>query len=205
MNEPKRIALDALRALRARALRMRAGLFALAGLAGVDLFALNAWAVPALHNITDVSALSRARDLAPAARERTIANEPVAPHSTAASDQEHAVAARDTSAIASAPTRLIYFGTGTWWVGPSGHKQLLEMTHELKDNTHKLVVIGHADAPGARDLNQRISEERARAVARQLIGLGVDPARVAVRAVGEDEPGGIGNDRRVEVRLEGGP
>ncbi len=66
-------------------------------------------------------------------------------------------------------------------------------------------VAGHADARGPDDLNQLLSERRARAVARRLEDAGIDAARIAVAAFGSSRPSQTGNDRRVEVYVRGSP
>ncbi len=49
-------------------------------------------------------------------------------------------------------------------------------------------VTGHTDDTGPAEGNQRLSERRAQSAANRLIGQGVDPARITVRGLGENEP-----------------
>jgi outer membrane protein OmpA-like peptidoglycan-associated protein len=70
-------------------------------------------------------------------------------------------------------------------------------------------VIGHADATGADDYNQDLSERRAFAVGSVLINDGVRRERLVARGRGEMEPiasnatpDGRAQNRRVEIRLK---
>jgi outer membrane protein OmpA-like peptidoglycan-associated protein len=50
-----------------------------------------------------------------------------------------------------------------------------------------VMVVGHADQRGDADANYVLSEDRAVAVVRYLVEQGIEPSRLAARAVGEDE------------------
>lgn len=70
-------------------------------------------------------------------------------------------------------------------------------------------VIGHTDASGRQTYNQRLSEQRAAAVADQLRKLGMRAERIEVIGAGEAAPRGKGKkriavaeDRRVEIIIE---
>jgi outer membrane protein OmpA-like peptidoglycan-associated protein len=69
-------------------------------------------------------------------------------------------------------------------------------------------VVGHTDSTGSDVYNQRLSEERADAVARYLEVNGVDPTRIGTAGAGEslpaasnDTPAGRQANRRVELNL----
>jgi outer membrane protein OmpA-like peptidoglycan-associated protein len=68
----------------------------------------------------------------------------------------------------------------------------------------RFAIDGHTDAAGGRDLNMRLSRERAQALVDYLAGLGVDPARFEVNGYGFDRPLGrnarSAQNRRVEAR-----
>ncbi len=64
-----------------------------------------------------------------------------------------------------------------------------------------VTVVGHADATGSEDVNDRLSEDRAHSVARRLFTLGIRAVRVRIEARGAREPRDDGSDRRVEVFL----
>ncbi len=70
-------------------------------------------------------------------------------------------------------------------------------------------VEGHTDSVGTVPYNQKLSEERARSVARELSRRGVPASRVRTRGFGESHPiatnasdAGRARNRRVEVILE---
>jgi len=78
-------------------------------------------------------------------------------------------------------------------LGPEAEGTMKQVVELLKGYTTKIVIRGHAtrepmpsDSPfrSIRDL----SYARADAVARRLVDLGIDPTRISVEAVGENEP-----------------
>ncbi len=78
--------------------------------------------------------------------------------------------------------------------------------------TPQVTLVGHSDASGTPARNRALSGQRAQWLRRQLLELGVDPALLAVRAAGSDEPAsdaqtpqGRAKNRRVtlDVRLDG--
>lgn len=79
----------------------------------------------------------------------------------------------------------------------------------LNEHPETLVeVTGHTDATGHPEYNQRLSEDRARSVARYLAAKGVDPSRLLDRGMGQskpiapnDTPAGRAQNRRVEIRI----
>lgn len=69
-------------------------------------------------------------------------------------------------------------------------------------------VLGHTDSVGTDDYNQRLSEQRAGAVASYLTANGISPARIATRGYGETMPiasnetdAGRAQNRRVEIKI----
>jgi len=71
-------------------------------------------------------------------------------------------------------------------------------------------IIGHTDARGTAEYNQRLSEIRANVVAKYLQSKGVTPNRIQVHGVGEDQPvadnqteEGRAKNRRVEFVISG--
>jgi len=72
----------------------------------------------------------------------------------------------------------------------------------------KVEVAGHTDSNGADAYNQRLSENRAKAVMDYFVGKGVDAARLSAKGYGESEPvadnataDGRAQNRRVELRI----
>jgi outer membrane protein OmpA-like peptidoglycan-associated protein len=70
-------------------------------------------------------------------------------------------------------------------------------------------IIGHTDSKGSKEYNQRLSESRAKSVARYLETRAVTPQRVLADGMGEDKPvatndtsEGRARNRRVEIKLK---
>jgi len=73
----------------------------------------------------------------------------------------------------------------------------------------QITIDGHTDSVGAANLNQRLSEARARAVATWLTDYGVEPAQLTARGFGEtrpladnDTPTGRAKNRRIDFTIE---
>lgn len=73
----------------------------------------------------------------------------------------------------------------------------------------KVDVVGHTDSRGSAKFNQKLSEERAQAVADYFVAKGVDSSRITVKGDGESNPiasndtaAGREQNRRVEVTIE---
>ena len=69
----------------------------------------------------------------------------------------------------------------------------------------KLSVEGHTDSDGDFDMNQQLSDDRARTVMNQLVAMGIAQDRLISKGFGEskpmdtnDTPEGKANNRRVE-------
>ena len=69
------------------------------------------------------------------------------------------------------------------------------------------VIEGHTDSSGSETYNQRLSEERAKAVRDYIVAAGIDPARLEARGLGESQPvadnataEGRAQNRRVVLR-----
>ena len=78
--------------------------------------------------------------------------------------------------------------------------KLGEVVGWAKENPDGLIVLdGHTDAVGGSPYNVQLSLRRAKAVQRELIAIGIDPAMIVIAAYGEESPSGKGNDRRVVV------
>ncbi len=76
----------------------------------------------------------------------------------------------------------------------------------LYDNPElKFSIEGHTDSDGDNEFNQQLSEDRAQAVLKQLVSMGIDNARLSSKGFGEGVPladnnteEGKANNRRVE-------
>jgi outer membrane protein OmpA-like peptidoglycan-associated protein len=72
----------------------------------------------------------------------------------------------------------------------------------------KLEISGHTSSEGSKEVNAKLSQERADAVKTWLVGKGVDPNRIQTRGAGSDEPIadnktalGRSKNRRIEFKI----
>ncbi|HJR67058.1 MAG TPA: OmpA family protein [Gemmatimonadaceae bacterium] len=106
-------------------------------------------------------------------------------------------------------TQQIYFATNSAHLTNAARTLLREKAAILARNPAlTLTLTGHADARGAADYNQRLSERRAAAVQRFLLGLGIDAERLTSEGRGEEAPATEGSgesvwqrNRRVEFEI----
>lgn len=78
----------------------------------------------------------------------------------------------------------------------------------IKYDDTEVLIEGHTDADGSDELNQRLSEERAKSVDRYLIQKGLKPSRMTTVGYGESQPiadnasaEGKSKNRRVEIAI----
>ena len=103
----------------------------------------------------------------------------------------------------------VTFDTNSSQVKAAGANTLSGVAMVLKEyeKTH-INVVGHTDSSGGRDLNMRLSQERADSVGSNLITQGVDASRISMSGVGPDQPvasnstaAGKAQNRRVTITL----
>ena len=103
----------------------------------------------------------------------------------------------------------VTFDTNSSQIKASGANTLSGVAMVLKEyeKTH-INVVGHTDSSGSRDLNMRLSEQRADSVASNLITQGVEASRISTSGVGPDQPiasnstaAGKAQNRRVTITL----
>lgn len=90
---------------------------------------------------------------------------------------------------------------------PDAQKVIEEINRLLvADPSLRLSIEGHTDGTGSAERNRELAGARARSVLGALVGLGVDPARLASRGFGPDKPiadnatdAGRAKNRRVEL------
>jgi outer membrane protein OmpA-like peptidoglycan-associated protein len=98
-------------------------------------------------------------------------------------------------------SQQIYFSTNSAHLTTAARALLREKAAILSRNPAlTLTLTGHADARGAADYNQRLSERRAAAVQRFLMELGIDSARLTSEGRGEEAPAADGSGERVWQR-----
>lgn len=103
----------------------------------------------------------------------------------------------------------ITFAFDSYDVQPQFQATLNEVAQTLGQYNQTYVdVLGHTDSVGTDAYNQRLSEQRAQAVANYLTARGVAPARIATRGYGETMPiadngteAGRAANRRVEIKI----
>jgi outer membrane protein OmpA-like peptidoglycan-associated protein len=157
----------------------------------VDLAALNLFVLPTIHD--EAATIAASPPLVPSEAYDMPAR--AARANASALEQE---------SVESAPVAIVEFYRASYRITHVGERILSSAVPTL-GSSGSVTVVGHADATGSDDLNDRLSEDRADAVARRLIALGIRPARVRVEARGAREPRSDGIDRRVEIFLGDAP
>jgi peptidoglycan-associated lipoprotein len=98
-------------------------------------------------------------------------------------------------------SQQIYFSTNSAHLTTASRALLREKAAILARNPAlTLTLTGHADARGAADYNQRLSERRSAAVQRFLVELGITPERLTSEGRGEEAPAVEGSGERVWQR-----
>lgn len=105
--------------------------------------------------------------------------------------------------------RNIFFDTGSASLRPESYAELGVLYKLLEDNPKiKIEISGHTDNVGSAALNQRLSQDRARAVVDFLIERGTDPDRLTYEGYGfsrpvatNDTPEGRQLNRRTEFEI----
>jgi peptidoglycan-associated lipoprotein len=107
-------------------------------------------------------------------------------------------------------SRLVYFDFDSFAIRPDfkpvieGHAQRLASQRD-----GRLVIAGHADERGSREYNLALGQKRAEAVARSIVLLGGDAARIETVSFGEERPKAQGRseeawaqNRRAELQKQ---
>jgi outer membrane protein OmpA-like peptidoglycan-associated protein len=103
----------------------------------------------------------------------------------------------------------IYFATGKATIKKQSNRVLDKAVGVLKQFPDvKLEIQGHTDDRGERDMNMKLSQDRADAVKAYFVGKGIDAGRLKGVGFGPDKPiadnkskGGRAKNRRVEFHL----
>ncbi len=104
----------------------------------------------------------------------------------------------------------IYFGFGTAGLSRASNPVLEELKKVLENNPEMIVEIGgHTDSIGPEEVNNWLSENRAKAVRKWLIDHGVESNRLIAKGYGESRPMASNDDekegrelnRRIEVMV----
>ncbi len=103
----------------------------------------------------------------------------------------------------------VTFATGSYTINPTFRETLVTVANSLQQYPDSLIdVYGHTDSTGSDAFNQRLSEQRAEAVANYLVSRGVSSARIRSQGFGETQPiasndtdTGRSLNRRVEIKI----
>lgn len=103
----------------------------------------------------------------------------------------------------------VTFDSNSSQLKPAGAQTLTGVAMVLKEYDQTRVnIVGHTDSTGSRQLNMRLSQQRAESVGSSLITQGVDAGRLSMTGVGPDQPvasnateSGKAQNRRVTVTL----
>ncbi|HSW59462.1 MAG TPA: OmpA family protein [bacterium] len=107
--------------------------------------------------------------------------------------------------------QVVLFQTGKAVIDRKSYDMLKEVADALKNapSVKKIIVEGHTDNIGNRDLNISLSQKRAEAVREFLVDEGVDSDKLEAKGYGPDKPvssnrtaAGKAKNRRVEFVLE---
>ncbi len=105
----------------------------------------------------------------------------------------------------------VTFATGSYTINQTFRDTLDKVAQSLRDYPDSLIdVYGYTDSTGSADFNQKLSEQRAGAVAAYLVSRGVSSARIRSQGFGEDPTKFKGDNntefgralnRRVEIKI----
>jgi outer membrane protein OmpA-like peptidoglycan-associated protein len=104
---------------------------------------------------------------------------------------------------------VVYFDTGSAVIKEAGYRELGWFAEKMQPFPQVSILIqGFADATGGDALNQKLSEQRAEAVAKHLSTLGIASPRLVVQGFASEFPAapnetskGRLDNRRVEVTV----
>ncbi|MCS7028281.1 MAG: OmpA family protein [Bacteroidia bacterium] len=103
----------------------------------------------------------------------------------------------------------VYFKPSSWELLPNSYPELEKVYHYLRANPSLTIQIqGHTDIGSTPDYNQRLSENRAKAVADWLIKKGIKAERISYKGFGNTKPiadnntpEGRAKNRRIEFEV----
>jgi OOP family OmpA-OmpF porin len=104
-----------------------------------------------------------------------------------------------------------YFDSDKALLKKEGKAKLDDLSSKVKDlNLEVVIAVGHTDAQGNEEYNQKLSVKRADAVKSYLAGKGIDAARIYTEGKGKGQPvadnkseAGRAKNRRVEIEVVG--
>lgn len=106
------------------------------------------------------------------------------------------------------PLNNLFFATNEWTLQPASINELERVAAILSDHPYHVEIGGHTDNIGSDEANQKLSEQRAKAVMTWLIEHGVTGDRLRAKGYGESKPvtsnataEGRSKNRRVEIKF----
>ncbi len=106
------------------------------------------------------------------------------------------------------PVFQLRFGFDSYLLDDEGKAAVGRAAALILESGDNLTITGHADRAGPEGYNWTLSLKRATAVQSALVGMGIDPGKIRIRAAGEIEPLVTTRDgvrepknRRAEIRI----
>lgn len=94
----------------------------------------------------------------------------------------------DNKTLADAGVYEVLFVKGSSWLNPVYHQSLNNLIAYMKANPNvKIGIVGHADADGENDVNNKLSAARAEAVTTYLVSNGIAKEKLVVSFKGKNE------------------
>lgn len=94
----------------------------------------------------------------------------------------------DNKTLADAGVYEVLFVKGSSWLNPVYHQSLNNLVSYMKANpTVQIGIVGHADADGENDINNKLSAARAEAVTTYLVSNGIAKEKLVVSFRGKSE------------------
>jgi|GEM_PF-1959298 len=134
---------------------------------------------------------------------------PVAPLPSLPASTSTSIPATTTTVSPAADFPDLLFALNTTWLSRPSRETLDQVAEVLKASPDRRVVLsGHTDDMGPRDLNRALSRARARRASRYLRGRGIDAARIEIQGLGSSPPvageplsAARARNRRVEIAI----
>ncbi|MBQ8055678.1 MAG: OmpA family protein [Paludibacteraceae bacterium] len=103
--------------------------------------------------------------------------------------QENYIRMKKATAGSSLVLKGVFFATNSYELSEESHTELGQILRFLKENpTVKVRFEGHTDSRGSRELNTKLSDNRAKAVMNYMIANGIEKNRVSGKGFGPDRP-----------------
>ena len=102
----------------------------------------------------------------------------------------------------------LHFKTGSAVIEKSSYPILDQLVEYMNNKGKSIEIGGHTDSDGSDESNQKLSQNRAKAVKDYLVTKGIDKSRISAKGYGESKPiasndtdAGKAQNRRTEVKV----